>query len=84
MVDEKDRELFEIRSKMIEMSKALKTSQVRMDKEIPNCQIEEEAEGKPLTAKTTFKTRPVDTIFKDPLKVPTATFHNPSLPVLWT
>ena len=45
MVDEKDRELFEIRTKMIEMSKALKTSKVRMDKETQTGRIEE-VEGK--------------------------------------
>ena len=46
MVDEKDRELFEIRSKMIEMSKALKTSKVRMDKETQTSPIKEKEEGK--------------------------------------
>ena len=44
MVDQKDRELFEIRTKMIEMSKALRTSKVRMDKETQTLPIEDGTE----------------------------------------
>ena len=44
MVDQKDRELFEIRTKMIEMSKALRSSKVRMDKETQTLPIEDGTE----------------------------------------